>query len=180
MEKGKIEGNTQSINFLDITVILHDNRIIETEIYYKATNNHHYLEYNSFHPNHIKNNIPYNLAKRIIVFTTNSEKETKELQNLRVWLRNSNYPPAIINKAFHNAKLQGPAPDPKKKVQVIPFVTGYCDNYTNNGIVKKANMLIQNCPDTDTKECFEKKDHNGIQTTTKYSQRADVSKIRYY
>ena len=136
---------------------MHDNRIIETEIYYKTTNNHHYLEYNSFHPTHIKENIPYNLAKRIIVFTSNPQKETEELQNLRKWLLDSDYPPAIINKAFHNAKLQGPAPDPKKKAEIIPFVTEYCTNFTNNGVVKKANMLLQNCPDMDTKKCFENK-----------------------
>ena len=33
-----------------------------------------YLNYNSFHPTHCKDNIPFNFAKRIIVFVTNSDK----------------------------------------------------------------------------------------------------------
>ena len=35
----------QKLNFLDITVILHDNNNIETDIFYKSTNSHDYLNY---------------------------------------------------------------------------------------------------------------------------------------
>ena len=84
------------------------------------------------------------------MFTSDSEKITKQLQNLRNWLNNNNYP-----KAFHDANLQEPADDPKKKV--IPLVTRYCDNFTCNGAIKKANMLLQNCPEINTNGCFENK-----------------------
>ena len=142
---------------LDIKVILHEKKIIETEIYYKTTNNHHYLEYHSFHPAHTKNNIPYTLAKRIIVFTSDSNKEITELDKLRGWLTESKYPKRIIDKVFHNAQLQGPAPNPKNKKEVIPLVSTYYNNYSNHNVVEQANLLLHNCPDNETKECFKNK-----------------------
>jgi hypothetical protein len=157
VERGKIEGDTQSINFLDIKVVLHNNETIETEIYYKTTNNHHYLEYNSFHPKHIKDNIPYNLAKRIIIFTSDSAKEKIELERLKCWLKRCNYPDKVIEKKIRNAKLQGPAPNPLLKKEVIPFITTYSNNYSNKAIVQHTNTLLNNCPDAETKKCFENK-----------------------
>ena len=41
--------NVQTINFLDITIILHENNEIETEIYYKETNSHDYLDFRRHH-----------------------------------------------------------------------------------------------------------------------------------
>ena len=60
------------LNFLDITIILHEDGKIETDMHYKPPNSHKYLNYESFHPTHCKNNIPFTLAKRIIVFVTNN------------------------------------------------------------------------------------------------------------
>ena len=157
VEKGKVKGTSQTINMLDVKVVLHDNKKVETEIFYKATNNHHYLEYDSFHPDHTRNNIPYNLAKRVIVFTSDSSKEIKELQKLRKWLTESNYPKRVIDKAFKNARLQGPAPNPKQKKEVIPLVTLHCNNLTNRNIVKQANTLLEHCVDKETKERFQNK-----------------------
>ena len=75
LEKTKvIVQNSESchiINFRDLSVILHPDRTIETDIYYKNTNAHDYLPYDSAHPDHPKDNVPYNLAKHIIVFISN-------------------------------------------------------------------------------------------------------------
>ena len=98
----------QKLNFLDITIILYENGKIETDIHYKPTNSHKYLNYNSFHPIHCKDNIPFNLAKKIIVFVTNSDKMELRLRELEAWLIECNYPRSIINKGIHNARLQGP------------------------------------------------------------------------
>ena len=139
-EDGEI---TEQINFLDVLIILHNSRNIETDIYYKETNSHSYLDYRNHHPEHIKNNIPYNLAKRIIVFTSNSKKEEERLKELHEWLIKCNYPPEIIEKSFHNAKLQGPAPAPKKKENTLPFVTTYYNNYSHQYTVQQINNQLK-------------------------------------
>ena len=47
----------KKLDFLDITIILHQSAKIDTDIFYKDTNNHDYLNYERHHPNHIKRNI---------------------------------------------------------------------------------------------------------------------------
>ena len=76
----------QILDSLDITIILRECGKIETDVHYKLTNAHKYLNFHSFHPQHCKDNIPYNLAKRIIVFVSNSEKMEYRLQELEKWL----------------------------------------------------------------------------------------------
>ena len=50
------DNDYQKLHFLDITVILHKNKKVETDIFCKDTNTRDYLNYNSDHPLHIKNN----------------------------------------------------------------------------------------------------------------------------
>ena len=80
METGKIKlDNMESLNFLDIEMILKDGKFVSTDIYYKETNPHDYLNFHSAHPQHIKYTIPFNLAKRIIVLVT--DEDTMEKKN---------------------------------------------------------------------------------------------------
>ena len=51
------EKKLQVFNFLDVKIILHEDNSVETDIYYKPTNTHDYLPYNSDHHDHTKNNI---------------------------------------------------------------------------------------------------------------------------
>ena len=151
-------GGVLDYHYLDVLVTLDEERNIETEMYYKDTNNHHYLEYNSFHPEHVKNNIPYNLAKRIIVFTSKDDKVILELEKLKRWLKQSKYPDKIINESIKNAKLQGPANNPSLKKKVIPLTSYNADNYSNKNVIKQTKLLIENCPDETTKKVFEDKE----------------------
>ena len=100
------------MNVLNIEVILHSDNTIETDIQYKDTNVHDYLPYNSTHPKHCKDNLPYNLAKVIFFcfFVSNDEKVEMRLKDLKNWLKDCNYPDSVINQSFYNAKLHGPVP----------------------------------------------------------------------
>ena len=160
VEKGKYscEQNfdtfVQVLNFLDVSIILHQNGRLETDIFYKETNSHGYLNYFSHHLEHTKQNIPYNLAKRIIVFVSDEEKMNERLSELRTWLLSCSYPLAIIDKAFVNAKLQGPAP--KKEEIVIPFVSTHCSNFDCKSISITADSLLSNVKDKNSKKVFDK------------------------
>ena len=143
----------QYINFLDIKIILHDSGEIETDMYYKSTNTHDYLDFNSHHPLHIKKNIPYVLAKRIIIFSSDFEKDKNNLDDLKEWLIKCNYPPKIIKKGFHNARLQGPAPKPKTDI-TLPLVTTHYGNYDLTNLVKTTNNLLKSSRDERIREVF--------------------------
>ena len=86
-EKRKIiyenEKKVQVLSFLDVKIILHEDSLVETDIYQKPTNTQDYLPYNSGHPDHFKKIISYHLAKIIIVFVSNTEKVIIGLDKLR-------------------------------------------------------------------------------------------------
>ena len=87
----KNDKKNQKLDFLDVTVMLDTEGKITTDVYYKETNSHDYLNFTSHHPFHIKKNIPYNLAKRINVFCTNTEIVEYRLEELKSWLLNCGY-----------------------------------------------------------------------------------------
>ena len=158
VEKGKysceqkFDTFVQVLNFLDVSIILHQNGWLETD--YKETNSHDYLNYFSHHPEHTKQNIPCNLAKRLIVFVSDEEKMNERLSELRTWLLSCSYPLAIIDKAFVNAKLQGPAP--KKEEIVILFVSTHYSNLDSKCISITTNSLLSNVKDKNSKKVFDK------------------------
>ena len=78
-------------------------------MYYKDTNAHDYLSFDSHHPEHNRTNIPYVPAKRIIVITSEETWMKRNLQDLRSYLVERKYPISVIEKGIYNAKLQGPA-----------------------------------------------------------------------
>ena len=134
----------QTFDFLDITIILYEDGKVETDIYYKPTNSHQYLDYNSFHPQHIKDNVPFGLAKRIICFVTDPVRMEFRLTQLNSWLLDCNYPDKIIKRGIHNSRLQGPAPKPVDKNDVIPFVTTFASNLNTTGVTRDMRTLISN------------------------------------
>ena len=104
MEKGqKKTDNIESLNFLDIKILLHNGTRISTDIFYKETNPHTYLNFRSAYPTHIKDTIPFNLAKRIIVFVSDPQIVEIRLNELEHWLLDCGYPKNVIKQAFHGS-----------------------------------------------------------------------------
>ena len=67
------------------------------------------------------------------------------LKHLKRCLLECSYPESLIDKSFHRAKLQGPAP--LKSDDVIPFITtNYC-NLDFKKIVENCNSLLKTCKD---------------------------------
>jgi hypothetical protein len=77
---------------------------ISTDLFYKETDSHQYLLFNSCHPSHTKRNIPFNLARRICTIVTNEELRTKRLIELTTYLQRKKYPLDLITEAIRKAK----------------------------------------------------------------------------
>ena len=142
------------LNFLDVSIILHQKGRLETDMLYKETNSHDYLNYFSHHPEHKKQNIPYNLAKRIILFVSDEENMNERLFELKTWLISCSYPLTIIEKALFKAKLQGPVP--KKEGTVIPFVSSHYSNFDSKSISITPSSLLSNVKDSKLRKVFDK------------------------
>ena len=142
----------QVLNFLDVSVILHSDHTIETDIYYKDTNSHDYLPYESANSDHSRDNVLYNLAKRIIVFVSNEEKIEYRFSELKNWLKSCKYHENVTNIAFCNARLQGTAPL-KTNSNNIPFVTNH-ENVNNNEKVYKIRRMFNDIQSDHLKNAF--------------------------
>ena len=154
-EKGKVArietvNLVEILNFSNVNVILNSKNKISTDVYYKDTNTHGYLPYDSAHPESCKKNVPYNLAKRTFVFVADPEKVV-----LRIWLKNNKYPDHIISNAFYNAKLQSLAPKPKNNFNKITFVTSFHGDTDNKIIIKNIKRKIENTPSDYIKGIFQ-------------------------
>ena len=72
--KQNFDTSVEALIFLDVSIILHQNGQLETDIFCKDTNLHDYLNYFSHHAEQTKQNIRQNLFKRIIVFVSDDAK----------------------------------------------------------------------------------------------------------
>jgi hypothetical protein len=99
----------------------------------KDTDTHMYLDFRSSHPKHIKINIPFNLASRIITITNTEELRDTRLRELKLYLKNQQYPEEIVEHGIQKALKKGPIhTELREQVHVtsnqnniIPFVTTY-------------------------------------------------------
>ena len=135
----------QELAFLDVLVIVKNYRTFTTDIHYKETNSHFYLDYHSHHPQHMKDNIPYGLAKKIICFVPDYDRVEFRLQQLKTWLINRNYPIQIIEKKIFNARLEGAAPPPEPKNDIknkLIFTTTYTNNFSHQNTIHQINGLF--------------------------------------
>ena len=154
-ERLLIEGNRiQRSVFLSLIIHLDQEGVIWYNVHYKQTNTHDYLHFDSNHPDHVKKNIPYVLAKRISVFTSLEPDMQKNLADLRDWLKGCGYPESITERGIHNAFLQGPAP-PKQSTKVIPLITTHYNNYNNSTVLEAARSLIKNSQNERLKTAFQ-------------------------
>jgi hypothetical protein len=123
--KFTMETSQVSLPFLDILVNVENKHII-TDIYYKPTDTKQYLDYRSCHPRATRNNVPYNLARRICTIVKNIPLRDIRLRELEISLIDRNYPIGVIKRGIDMASsinieiLRNP--QCKEEGNIIPFV----------------------------------------------------------
>ena len=98
METGK------TLPFLDVSFSLTATNTMETDIYYKETDSHNYVQFFSFHPHKTLTNIPYSLARRICTIVSNSTIRDHRLEDLRRFMKRKQYPEQVITNGIERAK----------------------------------------------------------------------------
>lgn len=95
----RTEKELYQLPFLDI-LLYKEAEKLETDIYYKETDTHQYLDYYSCHPRHTKSNIPYTLARRICALVSKENLQNKRLKELKTFLKKQNYPESLIENGI--------------------------------------------------------------------------------
>lgn len=144
--KFTMENSETELAFLDVLVQKSGKNIV-TDIYYKSTDTHQYLDFRSCHPSHTKRNIPFCLARRICAIVIDIEKREERLNELQVFLHKQHYPKQLITKGIERAKtipleeLRKPKVIQESKTD-IPFVLTHNPGHRNMVEVAKNSIAI--------------------------------------
>ena len=98
MESGK------RIPFLDVQFILSDDNQLSTDIYYKETDTHNYVQFGSFHPHKTLTNIPFSLARRICIIVSDDLVRNTRYAELKQFLIRKKYPIDVIDSGIARAR----------------------------------------------------------------------------
>lgn len=128
------------IEFLSILIYKSGNNW-STDIHYKLTNSHSYLEYNSCHPHSTKAAIPYNLANRIKERVTDPQQLQYRLCELKTLLSNRGYPNNLIENAILRINSEN---DNSNTLQVAQkkFIISMCFNPRNPHVKAKIMSIL--------------------------------------
>jgi len=146
--------NSQTINFLDVTIAKHNN-CFSTDIYRKPTDNFCYVPFNSHHPSHVKRNIPYNLFRRISSIVSCPSQKSFRFNEIKLELINLGYPVKLLNDAICKATNEIHTVQQKEKPKdFITFVIKYnkCNLQTVDLVRNYFNLLLLN---DSTKKMFD-------------------------
>ena len=139
------ETSESNLPFLDIHIKVCNSKVT-TDIFYKKTDTHQYLNFLSCHPPHTKRNIPYCMARRICTIVIEPALQQIRLGELRGFLQLQKYPPKLIDDGIEKAKglSLSQLRTPRKKVErnIIPFVNTHDPGVTNIFSTMKANLPI--------------------------------------
>ena len=92
------EISETSIAFLDVVFCISGDRITSC-IYYKPTDSHSYLRYDSHHPKACRDNIPFSQFLRLRRNCSGDADFNRESSRMAQFFADRGYPPEIVNRA---------------------------------------------------------------------------------
>ena len=140
--KFTLEHSRQNIPFLDTMVYIENNKV-KTKLYKKPTDNKQYLHYNSEHPTHVKNSIPYAQALRYRRIIEDDLILQGELEKLKENFTSRLYPDSIVDSAIdkvlklNRSEIIRYKPKTASTFNFTPFVLTF-----NNALVFNKNNNI--------------------------------------
>lgn len=141
--KFTLESSETEIPFLDTTVYIENNKV-KTKLYKKPTDNKQYLHYNSEHPKHVKNAIPYAQALRFRRIIEDDSIFKIELEKLKDSFLDRLYPEKVLNLAIDRVSklnrldtIQYNNNRTSKEFNATPLILTF-----NNALVSDKNLNI--------------------------------------
>jgi hypothetical protein len=144
--KFTVEISDTKVSFLDAEFSLTDSGII-SNVFYKTTDSHSFLQYESFHPQKTKDAIPYSQFLRLRRLTSRDEDFETRKNEMMGYFTNRDYPRGILKRAERRVQTisQDTALESHQKTTVsnkIPFVTTYHPSTSEVVKILKENWSI--------------------------------------
>ena len=100
------ERSREEINFLDVTIRVNHGEFI-TSLYFKPTDGHQYLHFESCHPSHTKSSNIFSQNLRMGRICCKKIDLVANVRNLKYWFKERGYPEDMVNKETKKA-LESP------------------------------------------------------------------------
>ena len=147
----------EKVDFLDTTVVNNQGKL-HTTLYTKPTDAHLYLHYNSCHPKHQKESIPFSQALRIRRICTEINDFEFHTNLMKEHFLTRGYPRQVVESAISKAKslnrndlLKPKETDQPVKPDIIPLVINYHPKIKNiNGTINQRKDILKRTPETQT------------------------------
>ena len=91
------ERSRESLNFLDVIVKIQQGEFV-TDLYYKPTDRHQDLDFDSCHASHTKTSIVHRQALRMKRICSRRSDLIVNINKIKHWFRERGYPEEIVNK----------------------------------------------------------------------------------
>ena len=95
--------STEKATFLDVDISKNNDGTLDTSVHVKKTNTHQHIEYSSCHTLSCKKGIPFSKAKHYRRIISNDKKIEKELDKLKSYFLERNYPTNVVDDTFQKA-----------------------------------------------------------------------------
>ena len=141
--------------FLDIMVMKNEDGAISTDIFYRTTNTHRYLDFRRCHKHHVKINVPFNLSRKLCLVVSDKDRLDHRLKELKGFLLACHYPAKVIDEAISSAKDRTQHQRPPRNEDVLPLVITHNPHHSLDfGYIKS---LMDNVESTRLQRAFRNK-----------------------
>ncbi|XP_072438985.1 uncharacterized protein [Chiloscyllium punctatum] len=142
-----------SLPFLDLSISISDDRL-NTDIFYKPTDSHSYLDYTSSHPISCKNAIPYSQFLRLRRICSQEDQFHHRTHQLASFFRDRNFPSHVVKDALQRISSTSrtstlrPHPSNRNKDRTPLVLTFHPTNLCINQIIHRHFRHLQKDPTT--------------------------------
>ena len=145
------EISETSIAFLDVVFCISGDRITSC-IYYKPTDSHSYLRYDSHHPKACRDNIPFSQFLRLRRNCSGDADFNRESSRMAQFFADRGYPPEIVNRARIRASAIERQESLRSRESVtsskIPLVLPYNQIHCKiSGIIHRNSKILSEDPE---------------------------------
>ena len=122
--KFTFKSDEKNINYLDVNINLFSGHLM-TNMYVEPTDRHHYLDYSSSQPNHIKRSIVYSQSLRARRLCSLESDFLKHCTKMKSWFLKRGYPESMIDEEMKKVRFSEKGSNNSKESNGVPFVVTY-------------------------------------------------------
>eukprot|EP00745_Piridium_sociabile_P026213 TRINITY_DN4169_c0_g1_i14.p1 TRINITY_DN4169_c0_g1~~TRINITY_DN4169_c0_g1_i14.p1 ORF type:complete len:390 (+),score=72.90 TRINITY_DN4169_c0_g1_i14:1655-2824(+) len=145
--------SSSSVAFLDLQISVQPNsNQLSTSVFYKSTDSHSYLLYNSNHPPATRNSIPYSQFLRLRRICSNESDFREQVEKMADFFLTRQYPSDIVSKALERAsavtrtEALTPSTSNNNEDRTVMVLTYHPHNLPVRNILLKNFHLLQEDP----------------------------------